>query len=108
MADRRSRAARLIERWLEGNRGNPLSVQQNFQPLSDELARKPEIKPDAIITRGIAGPGLAAENQTRRRFSHYRFTRPRLDQPARASFHERHTIRVEPGGPLHRLRRAAV
>jgi hypothetical protein len=46
MADRRSRAARLIEGRLEGDRVHLLSVQQNFQPLADKLTRKPEIEPD--------------------------------------------------------------
>src|SRR6516225_1375103 len=108
MADRGTRTTGLIEGWLERNRVDLLSIQQNFQPLADEFARKPEIKPDAIITRGMACAGLGGENQTGRRVSHHRFTRPRLDQPARAPFHERHTIRVEPRRPLHRLRCAAV
>src|SRR6516165_2136247 len=108
MADRSTRATGLIEGWLEGNRVDLLSIQQNFQPLADECGRKPEIKPDAVITRGMAGAGLGGENQTGRRLSDNRFTRPRLDQPARTPFHERHTIRVEPGSPLDRLRCAAV
>src|SRR6516164_2907011 len=108
MADCRPRATRLIEGWLEGNRVHLLSIQQNFQPLAEEFAGKPDIKPDAVITRGIAGAGLGGENQAGRRISYHRFTRPRLYQPARAPFHERHTIRVEPRRPLHRLRCAAV
>src|SRR5262249_4175447 len=108
MADRRSRAARPIEGWLEGNRVHLRSVQQNFQPLAEELTRKPEMKPDAVITRSIAGARVAGENQAPRRVSDHHFTRPRLYESARAPFHERNTIRVEPGGPLRPLCRAAV
>ena len=88
MPDRRSGATRLIESRLKRDTVDPLSIQQNFQPLADELNREPEIEPDAVITRGKAGAGLAGEDQARRRSSHHRFTRPRLDQPARALFHE--------------------
>ena len=108
MPDRRSGATRLIESRLKRDTVDPLSIQQNFQPLAEEFARKPDIKPDAVITRSMAGAGLGRENQAGRRISYHRFTRPWLYQPACAPFHKRHAIRVEPGHPLRRLRCAAV